>query len=189
MDIQFAYNLERMLYYISQENTHYVSTIMEQVEKQYRFEEGNHRVQLESTILKEIQTIFQSYSVSDEQTLTTIQQFYTKYQFILCPHSATAVYGALGPFVSSSATESSLSLVVAAAAATARPMVAVLTAHPDKFASTIETALGFIPTPSIRVLSLYNQPHRYQWLRKESINWRQEWIETIRSAIIAANCK
>ena len=106
MDIQFAYNLERMLYYIFNEDSVKIKYIMETIEQNYNnhhiFDHNNNDkdslvydmkegYQLSTDDIAKIQDIFISYSVSDEQTLDTIEDMNHKYQFLLCPHSATAV--------------------------------------------------------------------------------------------------
>lgn len=197
MDIQFAYNLERMLYYITDEDSATVRSVMVDVEAQYRAL-GDHRRSkppLASEIVTKMQTIFTSYSVSDEDTLRTIASFHARHGFVLCPHSATAVYVAthvVGPTPPPGA------------------MIAVLTAHPDKFEDTVTRALreyggaenaSYAYTVSAPVAALKTLPQRYRWLRKrpseeeeetaaaEEANdaWRQRWIATLRRDIEAAN--
>lgn len=187
MDIQFAYNLERMLYFVSGCDASFIAEIMQSVEQQYRLlsasETAEHRVQLPPTISSAVQQIFFSYSCSDEETLDTIRRFHTEHAFVLCPHSATAVHVVQNTMPPKKGD------------ATDETIIAVLTAHPDKFEDTVERALGFRVPASEKVQRMKSLPHRFQWLRKgadgdgsgESSSWRQQWIETLRRDIVAAN--
>ena len=200
MDIQFAYNLERMLYYVTGEDSATVRGVMVDVEAQYRAL-GDHRRSkppLSAELVAKMQAIFTSYSVSDEDTLRTIATFHARHGFTLCPHSATAVHVAT----------TSPSLAVGRPNTTT---IAVLTAHPDKFEDTVTRALReyggggaqyatFTYAVSAPVAALKTLPQRFRWLRKRPTDeeaqeaqdededaWRQRWIATLRRDIEAAN--
>jgi threonine synthase len=176
MDIQFAYNLERLLYYASAENASVVRDIMADVEKQYRFQSDANGALLSPDLLSRIHRTFSSVSVSDALTIETIQQVYSSAGVVLCPHSAISVYAGLKPF--QHLTEQS-------------KVVCVLTANPVKFASTVKKAIGDeswgrLPYPE-RIARLERLPERFQWLRKSSETWRDEWISVIKQAVITIN--
>lgn len=194
MDIQFAYNLERMLYFISGRDEGLLKEIMTSVEAQYRSLDAavsrEHRVRLPEALLTEVQRLFLSYSVSDEETLRTIARFHNETGFVLCPHSATAVHVATQVYLPS------------LPEAGDHPVVAVLTAHPDKFEATVRRALRDFggkeealpsPFPSAAVQRLRTLPQRYAVLRKRDgqseseASWRERWIERLRADIVAAN--
>lgn len=167
MDIQFAYNLERMLYYVTGQNAELVDDIMTKVERQYQYSQDAEGVLLEPWLVTEMQKVFTSSAVTDEQTLSTIKLFYEKYNFLLCPHSAISVYGALFPFSSLSKEEI---------------LVCVLTAHPAKFETAIQKSLGFIPSTVEKVEMMKKIEPKFKWLRISSEDasvWRQEWRDTI----------
>ena len=197
MDIQFAYNLERMLYFISNENPDIVRTYMAAVEQQYSYLPGAKGAQLDSIILTRIQSIFTSYSVSDQDTLATINNIKLKYNILLCPHSATGVYAALNPFQE---------LLLKS-----NPSICVLTAHPAKFEETIYRATGQNPIFPNAITELRNKPVKYSCLNKtqqvqeseqgqgdeskdkelrmeeqQQKEWRQEWIAQLKHDI--ENC-
>ena len=65
--------------------------------------------------------------MSDAETLATIAEIASTHSVVLCPHSATAVFAALGPF--RHLTEGKLT-------------VCVQTAHTAKFEETIRRATG-----------------------------------------------
>jgi threonine synthase len=171
MDIQFAYNLERMLYYICNENPAIVKPIMDEAEKQFQFVSGAVGVQLDPIILSRIQETFCSCSVTDAETLRTIRSISESYDYLLCPHSAVGVSAALSNF----------SELVSTC-----PTVCVLTAHPVKFESAIVKATGHPPTRPAVVLELMQATPRFKWLRKSSADaavWRREWIQTLKRDI------
>jgi hypothetical protein len=62
MDIQFAYNLERMLYYILDEDPVPVKKYMSELE----LNEGS---QLDQSVVEKMKEVFVSCSVSDQETL------------------------------------------------------------------------------------------------------------------------
>ena len=171
MDIQFAYNLERMLYYVTNQNTEKVADIMNKVEQQYQYSSDAQGVTLEHEIVSDIQKVFCSFAVNDEQTLSTIKTFYESHHFLLCPHSAISVYGALHPFANIAKEELA---------------VCVLTAHPAKFESAIVKAIGHVPTTNEKVQAMKLLPHKFKWLRISSSDaavWRKEWKDSIISDV------
>lgn len=167
MDIQFAYNLERMLFYILGQDCARVAEIMGAMERQFRMEEGATGVQLPEDVLASIQEIFQSRSISDADTLATIREVYTDYQIEVCPHSAVGICAArnLG------------------AEGSAIPHVCVLTAHPAKFESAIVKALGRPPTLPPAIAALKTLPHKYLTLDKDSPDWRSQWVAQLKSDV------
>ena len=85
---------------------------------------------VDKKIIKQILKDFDSGSVTDNDTVTTIDYFYHSREVILCPHSAIGVRVAQD-FVNAGETVISLG-----------------TAHPAKFKDTVESALNIsIPIP------------------------------------------
>ena len=115
MDIQVASNFERYLYYFYGENGEKVRTLMEifAKEKALRFTEEE---------IKLVQQDFLSRSITEEETLRCIAEFYEKYGYILDPHTAVGV-------------KASLSFK------DGFPMVCLATAHPAKFPETVSKAI------------------------------------------------
>lgn len=166
MDIQFAYNLERMLFYVCRQDGQKVASIMEGLERQFQFQADATGVQLPEDVLHEVQEIFQSISVSDEDTINTIRAIYEEHGVELCPHSAIGVYAGLHlPSVAG------------------LTQVCVLTAHPAKFESSIVKALGTPPAMPAAIQALSDLPQRFECLDKSSDNWRQQWITTIKNDV------
>jgi threonine synthase len=198
MDIQFAYNLERLLFFISDGNVQLVNTFMRPLEAHLSRQSSDLPLpsdnesemktiedpKLPLEILEKIRMIYDSVSVSDESTLSMIQEMWMKHQYPLCPHSAVGVYAAMKIFPNLWSIESNVS--------GGTPMVCVLTAHPSKFPDVFERATGEMTTPELTcfpVSKLKELPIRYEWLRQYDEdhrliqNWREVWIETIKGKI------
>jgi threonine synthase len=80
-----------------------------------------------------------SYSVSDEETLQTVQHVHKAHGYVMCPHTAVG-YAALKRFTSESASESTSESAAALPAGTQSVILA--TAHPAKFGDVVEPVLG-----------------------------------------------
>lgn len=171
MDIQFAYNLERMLYFICNENPDIVRPYMQAVERQYSYIPGAVGAKLDSVVLRRIQEIFSSYSVSDAETLATIKEVDEQHNMVLCPHSATSVFAALHPFKALAATTLT---------------VCVLTAHPSKFEEAVQRAIGRDPAFPPAITALRSLPHKFKTLDKRAPEpevWRKDWIDILKADI------
>lgn len=170
MDIQFAYNLERMLFYALGQDSARVAHIMQRLEAQFHMEQNAEGVQLPADVLASIQSLFQSVSVSDEDTLRTIRQVYDEHQVEICPHSAVGVCAARTVPDPSGNTR-----------------VCVLTAHPAKFESAITKALGRPPALPPALAALKTLPHKFKLLDKSAADWKTAWAEAIKADIEEAN--
>lgn len=169
MDIQYAYNLERMLYFICNENCDTIRPLMMQLEEQFKYTEGARGVVLDSIIVQRMQEHFISCSVSDEQTLSTIRKVKNQYGILLCPHSAVGVYVGQNKFetiIEENAT------------------VCVLTAHPAKFEEAVKEATGSPPPFPKSVLDMKILPQKFELLRKENENWRNDWVQHLKNFVI-----
>ena len=121
MDIQISSNFERLLYYAANRDTATVSRLMKQFKETGVFT-------ADDTIMKNIRQTFSAVSVSDDETLASIRETYVKCKEITDPHSAVAVAAARKHLENS-----------------ALPAIAILTAHPAKFVSTVEKAINIRP--------------------------------------------
>lgn len=168
MDIQFAYNLERMLYFASKQNPEVVRGYMMELE-------SNHRgVQLDELLVQQIKQTFTSMSISDGDTLLTMTRVFKEYSYALCPHSAIGVCAA----------------EMMKADLAVNPVICVLTAHPAKFEETLAAA-GIASTPHPVVEKLRKLPNdKFQWLRahgKASREKIQEWSQVVKTVVSRAN--
>jgi len=120
MDIQKASNLERYLYYLFNEDTELLATAMKD------FATTGKLVFSEAQIA-EINQVFTSASVDNEQTLDTIRNFHAATGYVLDPHTATGVKAgkdlAGGDY----------------------PVICLATAHPAKFPDAVSRAIGKDP--------------------------------------------
>jgi threonine synthase len=117
MDIQLASNFERFLYYLYEEDADRTRNVME------RFaESGSIRFSTEEQVT--IRKNFKTKTVSEQETLETIRDFYEEYGYILDPHTAVGI-GAAESIVDGKT-----------------PLVCLATAHPGKFGEAVEKAIG-----------------------------------------------
>jgi threonine synthase len=171
MDIQFAYNVERMLFYMCSQDPLATASIMKQVDLQFSQTDNSQGARLDPLLVLRMQELFTSCSVTDEETLRTIQTFQRESNFSLCPHSAIGVHAAQTIFRSLTAST---------------PTFCVLTANPAKFEGTFEAATGSKPVMSGAVKKLSEMPTRFKKLVKSDGNWRQEWISALKGDILSS---
>jgi threonine synthase len=116
MDIQVSSNFERLLYDVLNEDDKKVASLMQNLTLEGSFKLSKKEVD-------NIKKDFDAAKVSDAETLEIIKEFATQHNFILDPHTATAV-GA------SKKINSNLDTIILG------------TAHPYKFLETIKQATG-----------------------------------------------
>ena len=117
MDIQVASNFERYLFYLYDCDPDRTRKDFEQFAQSGRLSFGDD-------LLKTIQSDFASKSVSENETIETIKQFYREHDYLLDPHTAVGV----------NAAENCRSGNI--------PVVCLATAHPAKFGSAVLKAIG-----------------------------------------------
>ena len=169
MDIQFAYNMERLLYFSTEGDVGAVGAIMRQLE-------ASRAVVLPPALLTVVQRRFVSCTVTDAQTLQAMREVYAADGYALDPHSAVGVYA--------------LDHDAAVRAACARqPTVCVLTAHPAKFGEAVcQAGLPKSVCDDARVEALRALPRdRFTYLRDPGRHTRREklrvWAREIRLAV------
>ena len=116
MDIQISSNFERQLFESCKRDSAKIKKIMESF-NQY----GNYR--LEKEILSNLQSIYLSHSVSNNETLKAIKIFNENYNYLADPHTATG-------------------LNVLNKIKDDYPTVSLACAHPAKFGEAIKKATG-----------------------------------------------
>ena len=116
MDIQVASNFERLLYYILDENDSKLRSLMNDLSSKKLFN-------LEKKEIDKIKKDFEAAKVTDEETVSIINETYKEHKFIIDPHTATGV-GAAKSFKNLG------------------DIVVLGTAHPYKFSDTIKKAIG-----------------------------------------------
>ena len=120
MDIQLASNLERYLFYLFDENPERVRSAFAELQQ-------TGRIAFSDAEVKRVQSEFLSCTVNETQTLETIASFNRETGYILDPHTAVGVRGAL-ECVQDRAS-----------------VICLATAHPAKFGEAVEKAIGFPP--------------------------------------------
>ena len=134
MDIQIASNFERYLYYLYGEDPARVREAMESFSRTGRLTFSQEEV-------SQVQEDFLSTSVSQDETLATIADFYAETGYILDPHTAVGVRAGL-KFLDQ------------------RPMICLATAHPAKFPEAVKRALGKEPPCPEPLRDLERLPRR-----------------------------
>ena len=172
MDIQMAYNMERIIYFATGGDVECVREVMASVE-----DPAVRGAQLRPELLATLRKHFVSCSVSDEETETAISRVQSDHGFTLCPHSAVGVHAA------HFAADASYS-----AALRGDALVCVLTAHPAKFPDVVQraTALPLAAFTTASVEGMRKLPaDNFTVLAKEGPAWREEWKRTLQAAVAA----
>ncbi len=116
MDIQVSSNFERMIYELYQGNGNIVARKMRELHLK-----GSYGI--EEDILNQLGEEFYSGTVSEEDTLAEIRNVFEKYNMIICPHTAVGTKVSREFFDKEKIT------------------VSLATAHPAKFAESVEKAI------------------------------------------------
>ncbi len=118
MDIQIASNFERLLFECLDRDTASLARLMEGFAK-------TGELVLPEQVLAAMRAVFRSCGVSDEETLAEIRRTFDAHGVLVDPHTAVGLYAA----------RSVLKDV-------GFPRVVIATAHPAKFAGTVQSATG-----------------------------------------------
>ncbi|MEA3467784.1 MAG: threonine synthase [Thermodesulfobacteriota bacterium] len=116
MDIQSASNFERYLYYLLDEEPDRINQAMTQLTETGKIDLSDFKDQIHRD--------FTAEKATEEDVSTTISDFHKEYGYILDPHTAVGVHCALKH------------------QRTGIPICCLATAHPAKFADTVEKAIG-----------------------------------------------
>ena len=116
MDIQISSNFERQLFESTNKNSEEIIDIME------AFSEQGQQT-LSEKIIQNLKLHYNAHSISNHETLETIQNFYEKYNYIADPHTATG-------------------LNVLEKLDDNKPLISLACAHPAKFRDAINKSIG-----------------------------------------------
>ena len=139
MDIQVASNFERYLYFLYGEDAVRTKEAMQNFAQ-------TGRLLFAEAEKKEIRETFKATSVSQQQTLATIRDFYRENGYVLDPHTAVGVRAGLDH----------LDREV--------PMICLATAHPAKFGNAVQEAIGIPPEMPASLAGLEKKPTRCEVL-------------------------
>jgi threonine synthase len=134
MDIQAASNFERYLYYLLDKNSDRTTEAM------HEFAETG-RLDL-SSMSDQIKRDFGAVAVSEEDVEATIRDFRQDHKYLLDPHTAVGVYAGLKHKQKNI------------------PMICLATAHPAKFAETVQKATGVEPEQPGVIQGLFDKETR-----------------------------
>ncbi len=135
MDIQVASNFERYLYYLLGEDAQKTAKAMQSFA-------DNGKLHFDQGQQEKIRMDFVAQSTNEEETITTISDFYREHGYILDPHTAVGVNSALANRDADT------------------PMVCLATAHPAKFAEAVDKAIGRDPEMPASFADLEQRPSR-----------------------------
>ena len=119
MDIQISSNFERQLFECAGRESDVIKNLFQEFSK-------NNSYTFDKKILDNLQSIYSTNSVSDDETLSTINQINKQYNYLADPHTSTGLYVLLEKDAS-------------------QPWVSLACAHPAKFGDAIEKAIGNSP--------------------------------------------
>ena len=135
MDIQVSSNFERLLFDLYDHDGAAIAALMDDFTK-------NGKLAVSETVLDEAQDIFGSYATDDAITKEIIRQTYDQYNYLIDPHTATAINAAH-------------------AYKHHMPMVILSTAHPSKFPKVTEDSLNVHPALPDHLYDLMEREERY----------------------------
>ena len=131
MDIQVSSNFERQIFESSKRNSNEVKQIMN-----FFLKDGYYKFSQE--IINDLRKIYESYSVTNSDTINIIKRFKDKYNYLADPHTATG----LGLLEKKETDE---------------PIVSLACAHPAKFADSIKNATGENPIMPRKLENIFDK--------------------------------
>ena len=134
MDIQVSSNFERQLFESSGRDSETINNIFHEFAKKnsYRFDKK---------IQNDLQSIYSTTAVSNDETLYAIKQIKLKYNYLADPHTSTGLHALL---------EKDVDL----------PWVSLACAHPAKFGNAIEKAIGEPPILPKHLSKLFDKEEK-----------------------------
>jgi len=175
MDIQAPYNLERVLYLASGGDSHAVREAMDQFEK-------CGRTVLPAALLDALRSVItESVAVDDQQITEAVKKCYERYNYVVCPHTATALHYVFNRDTASK--KGSGAEEEGKEKEEEEVLVCLATASPAKFADTIQSALiGVNPTnPRLEQLKMLHKNHPRP--AKHTLRRGDDWNAQLRQII------
>jgi threonine synthase len=134
MDIGTASNFERYLYYLMDSDAARTKELMEEFARNGKIDLSGYQDQ--------IRRDFVATSISEETVLETIRSFYKEHDYVLDPHTAIGVKAAQQYRTAGV------------------PMICLATAHPAKFGTVVENAIGIPPIVPDCLIGITDKPAR-----------------------------
>ncbi len=150
MDDNLPYNMERLFYFMSGGDCEVVRAVMEDLEETGSCNVPDRLLQGNKCVT--------TATVSNEETLSTIQQVWREFRYPLCPHSAIGVRAALDHLQSRGGSKEA-----EGGGQDEEAVIVIATATPAKFPEVLEKA--GIPVPTHPALSgLHDKPEAKLYL-------------------------
>jgi threonine synthase len=153
MDIQFASNFERYLYYLLDEDADAVSARVTAMQR-------DGRIEFSAAEHARASADFAATAVSDADTLEQMRATYQEADYLLCPHTAVGVR----------------------AAAAWPDAVCLATAHPAKFNEAVHEAIGMDAPPPQCLQGLLEREARCEEIAAETDAVRERLKSTLSQA-------
>lgn len=150
MDIQVSSNFERQIFECLDRDSDALQDVMNSFSRTGRYTFSNE-------VVKSLKNIYNSYSVSNLQTLETINNFKNQYDYLADPHTATGLY-------------------VLDKEQSDKPLVSLACAHPAKFGDAIKKATGFFPNFPQKLENIFD--------KEEKVTILENDIENIKNHIL-----
>ncbi|XP_069369668.1 threonine synthase-like 2 [Paralichthys olivaceus] len=162
IDIQDPYNMERVFWLLLDRDGASVKNMMEEFQNTHKYSlPENHR--------KLLSQVLSTGTVTDDGILETMRRCWDENQYVLCPHSAVAVWHHYHcppvPGIN---------------------RCYIATASPAKFQAAVQRAGLTFDLPEA-VQALDGLPTRFQILER-SPDWCRDWEETLREKIQSVSC-
>ncbi|XP_013420134.1 threonine synthase-like 2 isoform X2 [Lingula anatina] len=156
MDIQNPYNMQRILYMLSNSNGKLVKEIME------TFEAGREAVIPDDVFKKMKKIVTKSFVADDDLIKSAMARCWKENQYLLCPHTAVAAAYHYNTLVNSDVIPK---------------RVCIATASPAKFPEAV-TLAGLTPQPTPEIAALETKPTRYI-----DMNKGEDWTGILKEKI------
>ncbi|MCB1650424.1 MAG: threonine synthase [Alphaproteobacteria bacterium] len=141
MDIQISSNFERYLYFLLGRESEKLTAIMQKFKASGAFT-------LDESLMAAARAEFSAHRLDDEGTLAMIKDIYARYDYILDPHTAVGMAGALA----------------LQAQGAGGDIVVLATAHPAKFPDAVEKAIGLRPALPEHLSDLFTREEKMEEL-------------------------
>ena len=153
MDIQISSNFERQIFESSFRNSDFINDLM------VAFSQNGEET-LPDHIVKDMQSIYKTHSVTDSEVLQTIKQFNKKYDYLSDPHTATGLY-------------------ILNKLNTNIPNISLACAHPAKFKNAIFEAINKEPPIPLVLKNIFDKEEKMTILENEKKLVKTEILKLI----------
>ena len=153
MDIQVSSNFERQIFESLERNS-------DEVQNAMRSFLSTGRYVFSSKAVNDLQSMYNSYSVSDAQVLETIKNFNDKYNYLADPHTATGLY-------------------VLDEEKTNNPLVSLACAHPAKFGDAIKIATGSKPQFPEKLKNVFDKEEKFTILKNNTEDVKKHILKNL----------